>query len=364
MQASDSFLPAWLYTEPDVHRWDCSSYAGHYWHPVAALGQLAPGQSLALSLLEQPLLLTWPEGGEPLAFLNRCPHRGVALQRESTEAVPCRRLICPYHGWTYNLQGALLAAAREQEFQQPFQREDWPLTALPCRVDGPLIWVALNGTPVPLGQQLALVHQEVMALWQTPVQQVHNLRRSLACNWKIAHDNTLDDYHVAVAHPTTLHREQGPVRDYVHRFTDLGNVLVTPHAAGGSFHTFGLPPWTHLITWPDGRLVLLEFLPQSADRCTMQLRLFRPDTSQAAERAVPDGASEAWLNDLLEFLKEDQQLVESAHRGYRSGITPGPVHRLEQRILHWQSIYRQQLPGSTDSGASSWSSATRTPSPR
>ena len=39
---------------------------------------------------------------------------------------------------------------------------------------------------------------------------------ALRCNWKVAHDNTLDDYHVAIAHPTTLHREQGPVRHYRH----------------------------------------------------------------------------------------------------------------------------------------------------
>ena len=80
-------------------------------------------------------------------------------------------------------------------------------------------------------------------------------------------------------------------------------------------------------------------------------------------RSHPDGAAQleqdtdAWLNDLLGFLEEDRQLVESAQRGYESGITPGPVHRLEERILHWQRIYRQQLPGSK----ASWSSGARTP---
>ena len=357
MQALESFLPAWLYTEPDVHRWDCSSYAETYWHPVAATSQLAPGQSQAINLLGRPLLLTRPGAGKPRAFLNRCPHRGVAFQKESSSGLPCRRLICPYHGWTYNLEGELLAAAREQDLPQPFQRKDWPLTALPCRVDGPLIWVALSEEARPLTQQLEQVHQDVMDLWQSRLSLVREVRRNLACNWKVAHDNTLDDYHVAVAHPTTLHREQGPVKNYVHRFTDLGNALITPHAAGGNFHTFGLPPWTHLLTWPDGRLALLEFLPRSPATTTLQLRLF------AMGRSHPDGAAQleqetdAWLNDLLGFLEEDRQLVESAQRGYESGITPGPVHRLEERILHWQRIYRQQLPGSK----ASWSSGARTP---
>ena len=91
------------------------------------------------------------------------------------------------------------------------------------------------------------------------MKQVHQIQRRLTCNWKVAHDNTLDDYHVAVAHPTTLHREQGPVKDYVHRFTEFGNVLITPcrrrplsyvwpasldapdHLAGRAHGAFGVP---------------------------------------------------------------------------------------------------------------------------
>ena len=351
MQGLESFLPAWLYTEPDVHRWDLSTYAGTYWHPAIATSQLEPGQCQAINLLGRPLLLTRPGEGQPRAFLNRCPHRGVAFQQESDRGMPCRRLICPYHGWTYNLEGELLAAAREQDLPQPFLRRDWPLTALPCRIDGPLIWVALSDAHLPLNRQLEQVHQEVMDLWQSPLSLVREIRRRLSCNWKVAHDNTLDDYHVAVAHPTTLHREQGPVKDYVHRFTDLGNVLITPHPTGGTFHTFGLPPWTHLLTWPDGRLALLEFLPESPSITTLQLRLFsvprsRPDDVEGINRKT-----DAWLDNLLGFLEEDQRLVESAQRGYESGITPGPVHRLEKRILHWQRIYRRQLqqPGARES---------------
>ncbi len=46
----------------------------------------------------------------------------------------------------------------------------------------------------------------------------------------------------------------------------------------------------------------------------------------------------------MAFLDEDQALVESAQRGYCSGLLPGPVHALEQRILHWQEVYRRDLP--------------------
>ena len=69
----------------------------------------------------------------------------------------------------------------------------------------------------------------------------------------------------------------------------------------------------------------------------MQLRLFAPTET------VDNAAADAWLEQLLTFLEEDRVLVESAQLGYDDTFNPGPPHRLEQRILHWQSIYRSQL---------------------
>ena len=198
---NQQFLPGWLYRDEAIHRLDCTLYANHFWHPVAAAADLRPGQSLAITLLHQPLLLTWPEGEQPRAFRNRCPHRGVAFQADGEAGKPRRRLICPYHGWTYNLQGELLSATRESDFEDGFDRRAWGLHELPCRLDGPLIWVSLNSQAISLDEQLALVHKTSNIPWSAAPTQLRHVQRSLACNWKIAHDNTLDDYHVAIAHP-------------------------------------------------------------------------------------------------------------------------------------------------------------------
>ena len=338
-----AFLPSALYGDPAVDQQERQHYASRCWHAVAAASELPAEGALALELLGMPLLLTrsGQAGSEPRAFLNRCPHRGVALLEPGQAAQACRRLICPYHGWTYTLQGELLAAAREAEFCEPLERERWPLTPLPCRQLGPLIWVALGSEPLTLEQQLDLVQQEAGELWLAPRQLLKRQRKTLHCNWKIAHDNTLDDYHVAIAHPTTLHREQGPVRRYRHALSNHANLLVTPHPEGGSFYTFGLAPWTHLLLWPDQRLALIQFLPDGEDprRCTMELWLLGP--AGEAERSAQ--TTDAWLTELQAFLEEDQRLVESAQRGYSSGLAPGPAHRLEQRILQWQTLYRRWM---------------------
>jgi phenylpropionate dioxygenase-like ring-hydroxylating dioxygenase large terminal subunit len=353
--AAAAFLPPWLYSSAAVAERERSHYSARCWHPVAARSGLEVGQALAVELLGLPLLLTRPAANPPTnpsanpqahsparAFLNRCPHRGVALLETGDAPRSCRRLICPYHGWSYDLDGQLLAAARETDFLEPFHRDAWPLQELACRELGPLIWVALGPDPLPLEHQLDLVLDEAGELFSEPRLLLAREQRTLACNWKIAHDNTLDDYHVAIAHPTTLHREQGPVRLYRHALSPHGTLLATPIPASGGgeasgiFFTFGLAPWTHLLLWPDRRLALISFLPGAElDRCTMEVWLL----------GLPELADTAgnWMASMQCFLEEDRHLVESAQRGYGSGLTPGPPHRLEQRILQWQALYARML---------------------
>jgi phenylpropionate dioxygenase-like ring-hydroxylating dioxygenase large terminal subunit len=330
-QLPAQFLPSWLYSDPAVADQEREAYAGRLWHPLAVSDALGEGEVLAVNLLEQPLLLT-RAGGVARAFRNRCPHRGVPFALPAATAQPCRRLVCPYHGWTYDLQGRLRAAARESEFLEPFNRDDWPLDGLACQELAGLIWVAVGPDPLPLEEQLDLLLQEAGAALAQPRALLGVDSLSLNCNWKVAHDNTLDDYHVAIAHPTTLHREQGPVRHYRHALSAHGSLLATPWGEGSAeFLTFGLAPWTHLLFWPDGRLAVIQFPPIDPSHCRMEVWLL----GQECHRAEVG----AWMADLQTFLEEDRRLVEGAQRGYASGLKPGPPHRLEQRILQQQALY-------------------------
>ena len=329
-----AFLPAWLYTSAEIAERERHLYAGRLWHPLTASSALGEGQVQAFELLGLPVVLTRHQG-LVRAFLNRCPHRGVALHQPADEAVPCRRLVCPYHGWTYDLKGRLRAAARESDFVEPFERRDWPLPTLLCQEQGGLLWVATGTDPLPLEHQLDLVLQESPELFNRPRTLLLRQRHSLACNWKIAHDNTLDDYHVAIAHPTTLHREQGPVRLYRHALSQHGSLLATPYGDAGEFYTYGLAPWTHLLLWPDGRMALIQFLPLALQRCSMEVWLLGdPGLASAAQ---------SWMTQIQTFLQEDKRLVEAAQLGYASGLVPGPPHQLEQRILQQQQLYARLM---------------------
>lgn len=156
--------------------------------------------------------------------------------------------------------------------------------------------MALGDGPLPLEQQLDLVISEAGNLWRQPRKLLARRRHPLACNWKLAHDNTLDDYHVAIAHPTTLHREQGPVRAYRHVLSRHGSLLATPIGGKGTFYTFGLVPWTHLLLWPDGRLAVRHVVPelspatrdlQSTSQSQMEVWLLSPMSSHAVDAPPP-----------------------------------------------------------------------------
>ncbi|MFM7312861.1 MAG: aromatic ring-hydroxylating oxygenase subunit alpha [Cyanobium sp.] len=338
------FLEAALYTDPRIAELERHTYATALWHPVAAAEALAEGQALGTALLEMPILLT-KVNGVVHAFRNRCPHRGVPFDLPEREARSCRRLVCPYHGWTYDLQGTLRAAAREDDFLEPFQRQDWPLQPLVCRVLADLIWVAGGPDPLAIEDQLDLLVQEAGPRLNRRRQLLGTDRLVLGCNWKIAHDNTLDDYHVAIAHPTTLHREQGPVRHYRHALSSHASLLATPWGnSQDEFLTFGLAPWTHLLLWPDGRLAVIQFPPIDPGRCRMDLWLLGMEDHRPG--------LQAWLGDLKRFLEEDRRLVEQAQIGYATGLRPGPPHRLEQRILQHHDLYSRLMERSGAAGQS------------
>lgn len=328
------FLPAWVYTSHEVARRERELYSGCLWHPMTSGDAVPEGHAQAFIVLDLPVLLS-RSGGRLRAFHNRCPHRGVALQQPAERSLACRRLVCPYHGWTYDLGGRLQAAAREGDFLEPFDRQDWPLQELHCREVAGLIWVALGADPLPLDEQMDLVMEEAGSLLDVPRQLLRRKVGTLQCNWKIAHDNTLDDYHVAIAHPKTLHREQGPVRHYRHALSTHVSLLATPHAGGGEFLTFGLAPWTHLLFWPDGRLALIQFPPLDLERCRLEIWLL-------GDPALEPQA-DLWMHELHTFLEEDRRLVEAAQLGYASGLVPGPPHRLECRILQQQALYSQLM---------------------
>ena len=145
----------------------------------------------------------------------------------------------------------------------------------------------------------------------------------------------LDDYHFVVAHKNTLHKEKGSIKNYDYFFSEFCNVLITPMNSKENLYTFGLLPWTHIIIWPGQGILLISYLPIRIDKCSLEIKM--------ASSSLYEKDLEAWKNNILNFLDEDKVIVESVQNSYREKFKLGPPNRLEQRIIHWQEVYKDFL---------------------
>jgi nitrite reductase/ring-hydroxylating ferredoxin subunit len=102
--------------------------------------ELAPGQVLAHDDYGVPLLLTREADGRFRAFLNVCRHRGMRLVAATGKAEPRAGVVCPYHGWTYKLDGALRHRLHAEAFDD-CSAAATNLVALPCEERHGLLWV-------------------------------------------------------------------------------------------------------------------------------------------------------------------------------------------------------------------------------
>ncbi|MEN9215813.1 MAG: aromatic ring-hydroxylating dioxygenase subunit alpha [Gloeomargarita sp. HHBFW_bins_162] len=352
MERQRFLLPADYYTNPQLIPLEQERIWRRSWLYLGSVQQVqTPGSVWATTCAGISILITRDAQGELHGFYNLCPHRAMELCPEMG-VFSMKQLICPYHAWVYDLAGQLVAAARQKQFGADFACQDYPLYPIRVAVWQDLLFVSFDVNVMPLSAYLAPIPQTLGQYAVPGFQHLSQQKRSVACNWKVYHDNTLCDYHVAIAHPKTLNRLQGAVRNYHHRFGEYVNALVTPvpddwfsqHPARPDllpenqthFYTFAVFPNLHLLALPNGTLICLRIDPVTVDKCQVVTDVY----------GVPEwvGDLEAVHRELNAFMQEDVVLAESVQRGYRSGVyQPGPVHRLEARIFHHQNLILNSL---------------------
>lgn len=103
-------LPQPFYTDPDIFRFEMSSIFARSWVLVGFEAELpVPGAHLAVTIGRNPILIVKGRDDNIRAFHNSCRHRGSQICPDGRAQTG--RLICPYHKWTYDLQGRLIGAA-------------------------------------------------------------------------------------------------------------------------------------------------------------------------------------------------------------------------------------------------------------
>jgi phenylpropionate dioxygenase-like ring-hydroxylating dioxygenase large terminal subunit len=282
------------------------------------------------------------------AFLNVCRHRGFPLAEGSGNR---ETLQCPYHAWTYGLDGSLRAAPRSDE-EPHFPKDELGLCAVAVDTWGPFVFVNAERDAEPLADALGSMPAQVVELGLDVDDLVFYTRweAEVEANWKIVSENFLECYHCQVAHPQLA--EMLDVSADAYALSTDGRLSSqrgpTREGGGTTMHLDGeLPRSQFHFLWPNlgvnifpGRpnISIGPMIPVTPDRTYRFLDyFFGADVDQA------------WIDELMAFDdqvgKEDRVLVEGVHRGIASG---GLEHgwlmgRSEQLIGHFQQLTREAL---------------------
>jgi choline monooxygenase len=330
-------LPWSWYTEPDVLRREHERIFRSAWQYVGHVGDLPTTRSYtAARAADVPVLLV-RDGDDVRAFLNVCRHRGTQL----VDGPAGRETIqCPYHAWTYGLDGALQCAPRSDR-EPAFEPDGLGLLPLAIERWGPFVFVNPDRNPPPLVDALGPVPGLVRDAGVDVDALVfhHRSQSSYQANWKICCENYLECYHCAVAHPGfSAVMDVRPDAYRLEQTTALVSTQLAPvRANGGSgpstdgevtrgqFH-FVWPNLTVNIAPGRPNISLGPVLPEGPERTSRSLDFFF-----AAD------ADPAWIGELLawddQVGAEDLALVERVQSGVRAGMLDAGVLLAESEQL-------------------------------
>jgi phenylpropionate dioxygenase-like ring-hydroxylating dioxygenase large terminal subunit len=315
---------AWrAYSDPELAQRERERVFARAWQYVGHLGELGDGPGyLAARVGDIPIVVTRDRERQLRAFLNVCRHRGSVL---ATGAAGRETLQCPYHAWTYGLDGALKAAPRSDR-EPGFECAGISLRPASVGVWGPFLFANPDPEASSLVDLLADLPQ-LVADAGVDVDELRHYRRAesaVEANWKLVAENFLECYHCAVAHPgfsalvdvspeayqlvpgDAFSSQFGPLRENGRGLDTGGEVK---HS---QFH----------FLWPN---TMINIFP---GRTNLSIGPVLPAGPQRTERFLdyffgPE-ADEEWVDELFRFDDqvgaEDKVLVENVQRGVATGL--------------------------------------------
>ena len=313
-------LPSRYYTDADIHRLELERIFHSDWCYVGHQSELANlGDYFVEHVAHQPVFVVRGEDGEIRAFFNVCQHRGHELLQGCGSLRA--GITCPYHGWTYALDGQL-KSARLTDKLVDFDPAHFSLRQLVVARWAGLIFVKLKTNANDFDDDMAGFETTILDhLPRMPeFAAAYRFEFDIAANWKVVVDNFSEGYHIPIAH-----RKLAQVLD-----TGVNASLIRPKFAHyksssrAGYEGYELEPgqaylsWT---VWPNvcmlslpgcENLIVLRMAPNGVDRCRERVDVFAPKGETCANlEQVKTLFSE-------HFNREDIALVESVQRGLSS----------------------------------------------
>lgn len=382
-------LPQALYTDPDLFAWDVERVFLRHWLLAGHVSRIPEaGRFFLYQVGGESVILARGRDGDVHALHNVCRHRGsrVALQSEGK----AHSFACPYHAWTYGLDGRLLGAPAMPE---DFDRAGYGLKACPVRVAHGMIFLYLgDGDPPDLGPVLDDIEPFVKPYRLAEAKLAVRQEWEIGANWKLVVENFAECYHCRPTHPeycavmdhALADSARAPEQveafarqtaDWEKRARALGHFTgsipssaETLHCAGrmpigggrlcssrtgkplaplmgdfrdfdGGYTSFRIHPAAYFLS-PCDHAVFCRFTPLAVDRTLQEMYwLVRPDAEPGRDY---DPDELAWLWRIT--TEQDKTIIEDNQKGVAArAYEPGPYSRAETGPDQFVRWYLKQI---------------------
>ncbi|MGD9763452.1 MAG: aromatic ring-hydroxylating dioxygenase subunit alpha [Candidatus Binatia bacterium] len=361
---NDTLPPEWY---SDCTHWELERerVLARSWMCIGHASELpSPGDFFCVEVAGEPLLATRGEDGRLRVLSAVCRHRGALI---ATGCGSTRRFVCPYHAWTYGLDGRLVGAP-EMSGTHGFNMRAYPLPEIPSAVWEGFLLVNLSGGAEPLSQRLAALADRLSRYRLGAMRVARRLEFACDWNWKVMVENYMECYHHLRVHRETLEQiiparstwsEPGdgawamchmPIsRDVVAykastshepRLPEIAGLREDERRRGTLVHVF---PNLVMVLYPD-RMDFLRVLPAAADATRVDAYFCVPEAACASPDFAP--AIDAIVSHFQEFTDEDFAICRSVQRGLSARYAaPGPYNRLEGALSDFARWMRARIAG-------------------
>ena len=305
-----------------------------------------PGDYLTHHLAFQPVTVMRQQSGEITAFANVCMHRMMRLLEGKGS---CEKIICPYHGWTYDIEGKLIGAPHMH--QNPnFNPKDFVLPRIRCEIWQGWIYLTSNEEIDSVASRLEALDELICDYNMSDYVNVVQQDYIWTGNWKQLVENFLEGYHLPVTHSTTVGEHltvdetqfadhpPNPWFTYQTFTKSYGAKIGRAHDDNESLkderrktsYLLGVFP-THLYVLAPDHLWYISIQPKGTGEIYIRYgAAIAPEVLNATED------KEALINEVSDILdqvnEEDKFVIEGLYKGVHAPISkPGPLCWLEQQ---------------------------------
>ena len=341
-------LPGWCYVSPEWYRREIDSIFRKDWLCVGRAEQIPNrGDFFSIELIGQPLIVVRDESGGVRVHSAVCRHRGAIITQSQGK---CRAFVCPYHSWTYSLEGKLLGTPGSPPPMagvEGFRTADYGLTQIRTEMWGGFIFITFDEEARPLLEWLGDLPAFLADYDLENMQWTNKDVYEVDCNWKVWLENAFENYHAMTIHRKHMdpnnpqnwvfERTAGPWEAMFSKRSIVAYSGLPPipglaeRKAAGLFHIWVQPSVQIILT--SSYMKFRQYLPEGPEKLRLYENWAFPKTT--VERPdFTDIVGPAYYEKYSQIVKEDLVINPNVQKAMRSGGYRPGRYSLEEHIVH------------------------------